>query len=316
MPIGAISGPGPYLALAGIVVALLLVDLFLFAHRREPSFREGLVWSIGWFVLSFVVVIPVYLADGEESAINYTTVYLIERSLSLDNLFVFLLLFSYFGVPTRHRANLLFWGIVAAIVMRALAIFGGVELIERFHFVIYILGVTLLILAWRILKGVAEQVDPAKNIFVRMVRRFYPVTDGYRDGKWFVRENGRRHATPILLAFGSVVVADIAFAVDSIPAAFAITTDSFAIVAANGFALLGLRALFVLVEGLIRRFRYLDETIAIVLALVAVKLLIEDLVHIGPAPSLAMVAVAFAAGMTASVSWTAARRGKRTTSPG
>jgi tellurite resistance protein TerC len=301
MTIAAITGPGPLAALAGVIVVLLLVDLFLFAHRREPTFREGVVWSIGWFVLSFLVALPIYAIDGEDSAINYTTVYLIERSLSLDNLFVFLLLFAYFGVPTRHRANLLFWGIVAAIVMRALAIFGGVELIERFHFVIYILGATLLVLAWRILQGAAEQVDPDRNIFVRLVRRVYPVTDGFRDGHWFVLEGGRRHATPMLLAFGSVAVADIAFAVDSIPAAFAITTDSFAIVTANGFALLGLRALFVLVEGLIRRFRYLDQTIAIVLALVAVKLLIEDLVKIGPVPSLAIVAVAFVTGMTASV---------------
>jgi tellurite resistance protein TerC len=168
-------------------------------------------------------------------------------------------------------------------------------------------------LAWRILQGVSEQVDPDRNIFVRLVRRFYPVTDGFRDGHWFVREDGRRHATPMLLAFGSVVVADIAFAVDSIPAAFAITTDSFAIVAANGFALLGLRSLFVLVEGLIRRFRYLDETIAIVLALVAVKLLIEDLVKIGPLPSLGLVATAFAIGMTASV--IADRREARTAPP-
>jgi tellurite resistance protein TerC len=299
--LGTITGPGPFAVLAGIVVVLLLVDLFLFAHGREPGFREGVVWSIGWFALSFFAALPVYWLDGEESAINYTTVYLIERSLSLDNLFVFLLLFAYFGVPTRHRANLLFWGIVAAIVMRALAIFGGVELIERFHFVIYILGVTLLVLAWRILQGVSEQVDPDRNIFVRLVRRFYPVTSGFRDGRWFVREDDRTHATPMLLAFGSVVVADIAFAIDSIPAAFAITTDSFAIVAANGFALLGLRSLFVLVEGLIRRFRYLDETIAVVLALVAVKILIEDLVKIGPVTSLAMVAAAFAIGMTASV---------------
>jgi tellurite resistance protein TerC len=229
------------------------------------------------------------------------TVYLIERSLSLDNLFVFLLIFAYFRVPFEQRPVLLFWGIVLALVMRGLAILIGVELIERFHVVIYVLGVLLLYLAWRILRGVDDDVDPGQSLFVRAVRRLFPVTDGFRDGHFFVRERGRRSATPLLLALVSVVAADIAFAVDSIPAAFAITTDSFAIWAANAFALLGLRSLFALVEELIKRFRYLDETIAVVLATVAVKLLVEDLVHIGPVVSLLIVVACFAVGITASV---------------
>ncbi len=297
----AVTGP---IALGGVtvgIVVLLMVDLRFFARGRDPSFREGLVWSAGWLVLSLAVALPLLALEGTEAAINYTTVYLIERSLSLDNLFVFLLLFSYFGVPVEHRARQLFWGIVAALVLRGLAILGGVALIEQFHVVIYLLGVALLILAYRVLRGVDENVNPDRNLFVRIVRRFFPVTSGFREGKWFVDEEGKRHVTPLLLCLVAIVFADIAFAVDSIPAAFAITRDSLIIWTANAFALLGLRALFVLVEGLIARFRFLDETIAVVLAIVAVKLLIEDLVKVGPLPSLAVVVVAFAVGAVASL---------------
>ena len=296
-----ISGPGPWLVLMGLTVVLLTVDLKFFARGREPQFREGVIWSIGWLVVALLVAPVVWVLSNGEDAVTYTTVYFIERSLSLDNLFVFLLLFSYFGVPQEHRANLLFYGIVAALVLRGLAILGGVALIEQFHFVIYVLGVLLLVLAWRILKGVEEGVDPDKNLIVRGVRKLFPVAGEFHGHHWFVNLNGTRHATPIFLCLAAIVAADIAFAVDSIPAAFAITRDSVLIWMGNIFALLGLRALFVLVEGLIRRFRYLDETIAIVLALVAVKLLIEDIYLIGPVASLAMVAVAFTIGIVASL---------------
>jgi tellurite resistance protein TerC len=296
-----ISGPVPWLVLAGLTIVFLAVDLKLFARGREPSFREGVWWSVGWLVVALLAALVVWVLSSPEDAVTYTTVYFIERSLSLDNLFVFLLLFSYFGVPAEHRANLLFWGIVAALALRGLAILGGVALLEQFHFVIYVLGVLLLVLAYRILRGVDENVDPDRNLMVRGVRKVFPVTSEYHGHHWFARIDGKRHATPIFLCLAAIVAADIAFAVDSIPAAFAITRDSVLIWMGNIFALLGLRALFVLVEGLIRRFRYLDQTIAVVLALVAVKLLIEDFVSIGPVESLAMVAVAFAIGMIASL---------------
>ncbi|HEV7804367.1 MAG TPA: TerC/Alx family metal homeostasis membrane protein [Solirubrobacteraceae bacterium] len=284
-----------------VLVALLAFDVHFFARGREATFRESVIWSLGWLALGLSVTGVVFALNGSEDGINYLTVYLIERSLSLDNLFVFILLFAYFGVPQANRAPLLFWGIIAALVLRGLAILGGTTLIEQFHFVLYVLGVLLLVLAYRIYKGVGEDVDPDRNIVVRGVRRVFPVTDGFREGHWFVREDGRRHVTPIFLCLTAIVAADIAFAVDSIPAAFAITREPLIIWAGNVFALLGLRALFVLVEGLIRRFRYLDETIAAVLALVAVKLLIEPLVKIGPLASLALVAIAFAIGIGASI---------------
>ncbi len=296
-----ISGPLPWLVLSVVVVVLLWLDLHFFARGREPSFREGLIWSIGWLVLSLLVAVGFALAGDSEDAVTYTTVYLIERSLSLDNLFVFILLFGYFGVAEEYRARVLFYGIAAALVLRGFAILAGVALIETFHFVIYLLGATLLFLSYRILRGVEENVDPDKNIVVRGVRRVFPVSGDFHGTKMFVREDGKRYATPLLVCLAAVVAADIAFAVDSIPAAFAITRDSFIIWMANVFALLGMRALFVLVEGLIRRFRYLNQTVAIVLAVVAVKLLIEDLYKVGPAASLAIVAVVFGVGIIASV---------------
>jgi tellurite resistance protein TerC len=297
------AAEGP-LVLGGLIVAiiaLLLVDLVFFARGREPSFRESAAWSIGWLLLGLSVAVPMYAIGGSEESINYTTVYLIERSLSLDNLFVFLLIFAYFKVPHANRPILLFWGIVLALVMRGIAILVGVELIERFHVVIYALGVLLLFLAYRILRGVDENMDPGQGFFVRMVRKVFPVSEEFHGPHFFSRAEGRREATPLLLALVSVVAADIAFAVDSIPAAFAITTDSFAIWAANAFALLGLRSLFALVEELIKRFRYLDQTIAVVLAIVAVKLLIEDLVKIGPIVSLLLVLGCFVVGIVASI---------------
>ena len=287
--------------LIAVLIVLLAVDLRFFAPGREATFRESAIWSIGWLAVGLTVTFVVLALNGADDGINYVTVYLIERSLSLDNLFVFILLFAYFGVPHEHRPRLLFWGIIAALVLRGLAILGGTALIEQFHFVLYVLGVALLVLAFRIYKGVSENVEPDRNLVVRGVRKVFPVTGGFRDGHWFVREDGRRHVTPIFLCLAAIVAADIAFAVDSIPAAFAITRDPLIIWAGNVFALLGLRALFVLVEGLIKRFRYLDETIAVVLALIAVKLLIEEWVKIGPVLNLAIVALAFAIGISASL---------------
>ena len=288
-------------ALAAVILLFLWIDVRLFARDREPTFREGLVWSVGWLVVSLLAAVVVWAFRGEEDAVVYTTVYLIERSLSLDNLFVFLLLFAYFAVPPPQRPRLVLWGIVAALVLRGLAILGGVALIEQFHFVIYILGASLLLLAYRIFRGVDEEMEPSSNLFVRGVRRLFTVTDDYHGSRFFIRREGRLYATPLLLCLAAMVFADIAFAVDSIPAAFGITRDAFLIWMANVFALLGLRALFVLVDGLIKRFRYLDETIAVVLAVVAVKLLLEDVYKMPPEASLALVLGLLAGGMILSV---------------
>jgi len=266
-------------ALVVLVVVFLLVDFLYFGRHGEPTFAEATRWSIFWFVLSLAVAPLMYVLHGSNDAIDYTTVYLIERSLSLDNLFVFLLLFTYFAVPQERRGLLLFWGILLALVLRGLAILGGTALLEEFHWFLYVLGVGLLILAIRVYRGVDETPDPDQTFAVRAARRI------------------KKDASPITLALIAMVLADITFAIDSIPAAFAITTDSFVIWTANVFALLGMRALFVLVEGLIERFRYLGQTIAVVLGIIAIKILIEDLVKVSAPVSLAIVVGAFAIGI-------------------
>jgi len=297
MTFAVVDSPLAIGGLLAVVVGLLLLDLLVFARNRQPSLREAAIWSVGWLLLSLLVAFPILALDGRDAAVEYTTVYLIERTLSLDNLFVFLLLFAYFNVPLEHRARLLFWGIVLALILRGIAILVGVELIERFEWVLYVLGATLLVLAWRMLQGSHENIDPERNLVVRATRRVLPVTATMDGPRFFVVEDGRRKATPIMLAFISLGAADIAFAVDSIPAAFAISTDSFVIWTANAFALMGLRALFVLVEELIERFRFLDETLAVILGLVGVKLLLDDVVHLSPAASLGIVGVCFAVGI-------------------
>ncbi len=290
-----------WFALVAALVVFLWLDLKLFARGREPRYREAAIWSLGWVGLALVTAGILWLASGGEDALLYTTVYVIERSLSLDNLVVFLMLFAYFGVASENRARLLFWGIAAALVLRGLAILGGVTLIEAFAPALYVLGAALLWLAYRMFRGVAENVEPERNPLVRAVRRLYPVATEAREGRWFVRVDGRRHVTPIFLCLVAIVFADLAFAIDSIPAAFAITRDAYLIWMGNVFALLGLRALFVLVDGLVRRFRYLDQTVAVVLGFVGVKLLIESFVKIPPLPSLAVVAGLFALGIGASL---------------
>jgi tellurite resistance protein TerC len=273
-----------WFVLSGVLVVLLVIDLKLFARGREPSFREGLVWSIGWLVLSLLATLVIWPLEGGREATEYLTVYLIERSLSLDNLFVFLMLFAYFRIPQERRANMLFWGIVLALVLRGVAILAGIKAIEAFHPMLYVLGVLLLVLAWRIWVQDDSNLDPERTPMVRLARKIL----GHR-------------GTPAVVCLVAIVLADIAFAIDSIPAAFGITRDAFVIWMGNVFALLGLRALFVLVEGLAKRFRYLDETIAVVLGIVGVKLLIEDLVKLGPLPSLAIILAAFTIGMLLSV---------------
>ncbi len=299
--LAALSGPVPWLVLAGITALFLLVDFRFFAPDREPTLREGAIWSVGWLVLSLLAAVPLWIADGGHAALTFTTVYVVTRSLSVDNLFVFLVVFSYFGVPHRARGKLVIWGIVSAIVLRGLAILGGLALINALHFVVYILGALLLVLAWRILSGMEENVHPDRNPLVRVVRKVFPVAGEDYGERWFVRLNGTLHTTPFFLCLAAVVAADIAFAIDSIPAAFAITDDSFLIWMGNVFALLGLRALFVLMDELGRRLRYLDETIAIVLGLVGLKLILDRVVHISTGISLAVVAGAFALGILVSV---------------
>jgi tellurite resistance protein TerC len=287
-----------------VIVVASFVDIKLFGRgEREPGFREAVWWALSWVGLAGVAALVVWADRGGDDAILFSTVYLIERSLSIDNVFVFLLLFTYFSVEPEHRPRLIIIGIMLALAMRGLAIVGGIELLERFDFLIYVLGAGLLILAVRIARGLEEGVDVENNLMIRGVRKLFPVkTEGF-GGKWFLRVGGRLHTTPIFLCFVGLVFTDIVFAIDSIPAAFAITRDSFVIWSANVFALLGLRSLIILVDRLIERFRYLDQTIGVVLAVIALKLILEEagLIHVSPLASLGAVVAIFAAGIALSI---------------
>jgi tellurite resistance protein TerC len=286
-------------AAAATVAAGLGIELRLFAPRREPSRGEAIVWSTGWVVLAVAVAAGIALKGGPAG--EWTTVYLIERSLSLDNVFLFSLLIAYFLVPLELRGRVIVIGIAGALVLRGVAITGGLALIESVEAIVYLFGVLLLYVAYRAFRGAADEADPSANPVLRLVRRAVPTTAGFRGRRLFVREGGRLYGTPLLLVVVAIIVADIAFAVDSIPAAFAVTRDPVVIWTANAFALLGLGSLLALVDILVRRFRYVGKTIALVLAFVGIKILTAELVHISDLGSLAVIAVLVAGGVVASL---------------
>lgn len=286
-------------AAAAAVFAGLGVELRLFAPGREPRRREAILWSIGWLLVALVVAAAMSLSDGPAG--EWTTVYLIERSLSLDNLFLFSLLLAYFFVPPELRGRVIVIGIAGALLLRAIAIAAGVALIESVEAITYVFGALLLYLAYRAFHGAAEQSDPSANPVLRLVRRTVPVTDDFRGRRLFVREGGRRYGTPLLLVVVAIIVADIAFAVDSIPAALAVTHDPAVIWTANAFALLGLGSVLAIVELLVRRLRYLDEAIALILGFVGLKILTADFVYISDLGSLAVIIALLAGGIVASL---------------
>ena len=286
-------------AAAALVLAGLGVELRLFAPGREPRRLEAIAWSVGWLLLAVAVAAAIALSGGPAG--EWTTVYLIERSLSLDNVFLFSLLLVYFLVPPELRGQVIVIGIAGALLLRAIAIAAGVALIESVEAVVYVFGALLLYVAYRAFRGAPEQSDPSANPVLRLVRRTLSITDDFRGRRLFVREGGRLFGTPLLLVVVAIIIADIAFAVDSIPAAFAVTRDPVVIWTANAFALLGLGSLLVIVELLVRRLRYLDETIAVILGFVGIKILAADLVHISDLGSLAIIAALLAGGTVASL---------------
>jgi tellurite resistance protein TerC len=290
-----------WIGCAAIVAAALYFESRFFAPHREPSEREAGLWSLGWLALAAIATLAVYALSGSGDARDFSAVYVIERSLSLDNVFLWLLVLGYFQVPAELRATVILWGIAAALVLRAGAILGGVALIDALHAFVYVFGAALLYVAYQVLRGSSADFDPQRAPFVRAIRRLLPLAQEYRGGHLVVREAGRVKGTPLLLAVSAIVFADIAFAIDSIPAALAVTRDPLVIWAANAFALVGLVAFLALVGDLVRRFRYIDETIGLILAFVGAKLLLEDVVSIGDLATLAVIIGALVLGIAASL---------------
>jgi tellurite resistance protein TerC len=261
-------------------LGLLVVDLRVF-HRpgHVVRFREALGWSAMYISLAAIFAAVLYFWQGHQAALEFVTGYVLELSLSVDNLFVFLLIFNYFAVPDRLQHRVLFWGILGALVLRGIFIGAGVGLIHRFHWVLYLFGALLIYSGIRVCMSGDRQVDPAKNPVVRVVRRWIPVTSDYRNGKFFVRvaqENGRLYATPLLIVLLVIETTDVMFAVDSIPAILAITLNAFIVYTSNVFAILGLRSMYFAVAGLMKIFRFLHYGLGIVLTLTGLKMLAAD----------------------------------------
>jgi len=271
---------GPWLVLFLVVGGMLALDLLVVNRKAHaPSFREAAAWSAVWISIAVAFGIAVMLTRGGEAGGEYFAGYLIELSLSVDNVFVFALVFAAFAVPAAYQHRLLFWGILGAIVFRALFIAAGTAILEAAHWVIYLLGALLVVTGVRLAVSKGHAIHPERNPILRLVRRVMPMTDDYRGTAFFVVEHGRRLATPMLAVLVVIETTDILFALDSIPAVFAVTTDPYIVFASNIFAILGLRSLYFLLAGLLDRFVYLKTGLAALLVFAGVKIL-AGLVHV------------------------------------
>jgi tellurite resistance protein TerC len=292
-----------------VVLVLLAVDLGVIHRKaREVSLREAATWSGIWVALSLSFAAGVYAVIGSTAGLEFLTGYLIEYALSVDNIFVFVLIFSYFRIPHEYQHRVLFWGILGALVFRGTMIAAGAALIARFSWVLYVFGAFLVFTGWRMARQRKDQTyDPEANPVLRLVQRVFPVTPHYHGKRFFVREmrDGRLRAvaTPLFVVLILVETTDIIFATDSIPAIFAVTRDPFIVYTSNVCAVLGLRALYFLVAGVIHRFHYLQVGLSFVLIFIGAKMLLEGLIHIPVAVSLGVVATLLALSVAASLRW-------------
>jgi len=284
------------------VLAMLVLDLGVFHRKAEViGFKKAMRWSAFWVSLAVGFALLVYLWRGQHSTLEFVTGYLIELSLSVDNLFVFLMLFAYFRVPGERQYKVLFWGIIGALVMRAAFIAAGVALIQTFRWIIYIFGAILIWSGFKLLRAEDRHVDPEKNPVLRLFRRWMPVTENYVDGKFFIRREGRSFATPLFVVLLVVETTDLMFAVDSIPAILAITQDPFIIYTSNVFAILGLRSLYFSLAGMMTMFHYLNYGLSIILIFVGMKMLASRFVHVPIVLALGVVAGVLAVSVIASL---------------
>jgi tellurite resistance protein TerC len=268
-----------WVGFTGLIFALLLLDLLVLARgSRRISFRQATLLSLFWIVLALLFGVAVFVVAGPTRGGEYLAGYLLEKSLSVDNVFVFALIFSYFAVPTRYQYRVLFWGVVGALVLRGVFVLVGAELLERYDWMIYAFGVFLVYTGIRMAFHRDAEVHPERNPVLRVVRRLVPMTHDFQDEKFFVRKAGKLFATPLFAVIVIVGTTDVVFAVDSIPAIFAITSSSFVVWSANAFAVLGLRPLYFMLAGMMERFVYLQAGLSVVLVFVGVKFLISDLV--------------------------------------
>lgn len=286
----SVGTPLLWIGFVVFVLAMLLIDLGIF-HREAHKVRlkEAALWSIAWVSLAIIFNIGLYFLFGPKLALEFTTGYLIEKALSVDNIFVFILIFSFFAIPAKFQHRILFWGIIGALIMRAAFILVGGIFLQQFHWAIYIFGGILIVSGIKFMFQKEEAVDFEKNFVVRIFKKLFPMTKDCESGKFFVVQAGKRYATPLLLTLVTVEVTDLIFAVDSIPAIFAVTKDPFIVFTSNIFAILGLRSLYFLLAGIMDKFHYLKVGLSLVLIFVGVKMLVSEFYKIPILVSLAVI---------------------------
>ncbi|MGE0920226.1 TerC family protein [Trichlorobacter lovleyi] len=285
-----------------LVVVMLAVDLGMNRKSHQVSFKEALGWSLVWVGLALVFNVGIYFMMGKQPALEFLTGYLIEKSLSVDNLFVFIMIFTVFGVKGELQARVLKWGILGALVMRVVFIFVGAELLQRFQWLFYIFGAILLYTAWKMAFGPSHEMDPDKNIIVRFARKFLPMTRKIRGDWFFTRRLQLWVASPLFMVLLVVEASDLVFALDSIPAIFAITLDPFIVLTSNVFAIMGLRSLYFLLAGVMGMFIYLKYGISFILGFVGIKMILIMLgLHIPIAVSLGIIVLSLVAAIAASL---------------
>ena len=266
-----------WISFAVVMTIMFILDIGIFNRKsHEIRFREALTWTLVWVSLALIFNAGVYVYLGPTKALEFFTGYIIEESLSVDNLFVFIMIFSYFHISKTHQPKILKWGIIGALIMRAVFILVGIELIERFHWMIYVFGGLLVITGIKMAFGGEEEIEPEKNLLVRLVRKFVPITKRVRDDRFFIKKGGILAATPLFLTLLVVESSDVIFAVDSIPAVLAVTHDPFIVYTSNVFAIMGLRSLYYLLANVMEMFVYLKLGISFILAFVGAKMLLAD----------------------------------------
>jgi len=284
------------------VLLMLALDLGVF-HRKthEISLKEALTWTFVWISLALVFNAIIFYWRGRQQALEFLTGYLVEKALSIDNIFVFIMIFTYFQIPAKYQHKVLFWGVLGALLMRVVFIFAGVALIEKFHFAIYIFGALLIYTGYKMFYHNNAKIEPEKNPLIRFFKKFMPVTPQLHEDNFIVKLNGKRYATPLFLVLLLIESSDLIFAVDSIPAILAITQDQFIVYTSNVFAILGLRSLYFALAGIVHRFWLLSFGLAVVLVFVGIKMLLVDLYKIPIEWSLIFIATIIAGSIVLSL---------------
>lgn len=294
----------PWIFFNAFVIAMLALDLGVFhKNSHEIRLKEALAWSAVWLTLALIFNGVLYFWKGQETALQFLTGYVIEKSLSIDNIFIFILIFSYFKVPAKNQHDVLFWGILSALVMRAVFILVGVTLIHRFHWIIYVFGVFLFVTGIKMFFQKETEIHPENNPLLKWVRKVLPLTSDYEGNKFFVKRAGKIFGTPLLLVLLTIEITDVIFAVDSIPAVLAVTPDPFIVYTSNVFAILGLRSLYFALAGVMPFFHYLRYGLSVILAFVGIKMVLSEIYKIPTGVSLTVIVAVIAFSVVASLIW-------------